>query len=66
MQKIVKQNKRLTLEDEKKLWREFWVKKLGYYPTKVERVVQKVSFEEFNKEKEELYNEFRDFINSRK
>jgi len=32
----------------------------------VERVVQKVSFEEFNKEKEELYNEFRDFINSRK
>lgn len=40
--------------------------KLGHYPTRVEKVVRKVSFEEFNKEKEELYKEFEEFVNSRK
>ena len=62
----MQKNEKLALEDENKLWREFWVNKLGYYPTKIEKVVQKVSFEEFIKEKEELYIEFREFVNSRK
>ncbi len=66
MQKDTKRKKKLTVEEENKLWREFWVNKLGHYPTKIEKVVRKVSFEEFNKEKGELYKEFEEFVNSRK
>ena len=33
------------------LWKLFWIEKLGYYPTKVEKVIRKVIWEEANKEK---------------
>lgn len=56
----------LSFEQEEKLWREFWINKLGYYPTKIEKVVSKVSFKEFNKEKEDLEIEFKQFVNSKK
>jgi len=57
-------NKAETLEFQRlqALWKLYWTKKLGSYPDKIEKVVKKLTFEEFNKQKEQGDLEFREFI----
>jgi hypothetical protein len=42
----------------------YWTQKLGYYPTRIEKVGRKVSWEEANKEKEKEDLEFEVFLKS--
>ena len=42
----------------------YWIQKIGYYPTKIEKVGRKISWEEANKEKEKQDLEFERFLKS--
>ena len=53
----------IELEKERLLWREFWTYKYGgVYPTRIEKVVKKMTFEEDNRERDALNKEFEDFV----
>ena len=41
----------------------YWKQKLGYLPTKVEKVSSKFPIEEKRKQSEEYYKEFTEFVN---
>ncbi len=40
----------------------YWINKLGYYPTKIEKVVRKLTQAEANREKEKEDHEFEMFL----
>ena len=48
--------------DEREFWRLFWINKYGSYPTKMVKVIRKLTFEEDNKESEELERDFQKFV----
>ena len=52
----------ISYEEEVSFWRKFWIHKLGYFPTKIEKVARKVTFKEDNEESEKLHAEFVAFI----
>ena len=58
---ILKYNK-LSFEQQDKIYKEFWISKLGSYPDKIEKVVRIVSFEEDNRASEQIDKEYKIFI----
>jgi len=53
-----------TIQYLQRLKEMYWTKKLGYYPTKIEKVGRKITWEEANKEKEKEDLEFELFLKS--
>ena len=62
---IIQDHFNISYEEEVMLQKEFWIHKLGYYPTKIEKVARITTFEEENKESEKLHSEFVEFIKQR-
>ncbi len=53
---------KLPFEEKQKIYKEFWISKLGKYPDKIEKVVRVVSLQQKSKESEELYREYQIYI----
>ena len=57
---------RLSFKQEDKYWKEFWIKKLGKWTDKIEKVVKIVTHKEDNEESDRLDAEFTQFILERR
>jgi hypothetical protein len=53
----------IKYELQEKLSRLFWIEKQGFYPTKVEKIVRKISLKQFGEESELIYKEYTEFVN---
>jgi len=52
----------LKYEEQQKIFREYWMQKLGFFPTKIEKVATKLSWEEANKLDELADIEFENYL----
>jgi len=59
---VMSDEQKAEMQRLKKLKELFWTQKLGYYPTKIEKVGRVVKFGEFDREKEQLDKEFELFL----
>ena len=53
----------LKYKVEEVLWRKYWIYKMGYYPTKIEKVVVKSTWKQKIAGKEKLNKDFKEFVN---
>lgn len=58
----LKKYNKLSFENQDKIYKEFWISKLGKWPDKIEKVIKRVTFEEDNKASEKINKEFKLFI----
>lgn len=58
----IKKFNKLSFKQQDKIYKEFWISKLGGYPDKIEKVVRIVSFEEDNRASEQIDKEYKIFI----
>ena len=59
---VLSEDQKAEMQRLQKLRELFWTKKLGYYPTKMEKVGRRVTWEQANKEKEQEDLEFQEFL----